>query len=138
MAKNMKNPRRVKQTELDKKVYKIELALDQGATTKKRIGEHTKFKLATINEVFKQDKNLYRKFCEIRKTIVDLAADNVMDIVADQDHPKCAEMSKWVLNHYKSDLDETLDAKDSEDVEVEIGEGGRGNRPTVIRFGKKK
>lgn len=139
MAKRMKNPSRKKAEEREKHVFKIEEAMDQGASTKKQISEKSGIKIAELNKIFKEEKELYRRFCETRRTIVDLAADNIYDIVEDQTHPKNAEVSKWVLNHYKSDLDATLESKNDEEVEVEIdGTGERGSRPTVIRFRKPK
>ena len=116
-------------------ILRIEAALEEGLSTRTDIAKAVGIKISQLAQIFNKNRELYAKYCLIRKTIVDMASDNLFDIVADKTHPKNAQMSKWVLSNYKSDLDSTLDSKDSDSIEVEIG--GKKRRPTVIRFGKK-
>ena len=139
--KTMSNTTRDKQQELDYKVSLIEMALSDDCTTKKAICKYTKFKLATINAIFRNDKELYAKYCIARRTLVDLAADNVAEIVADQKHPKNYNASIYVLQNYTSDLDDALESKKlAGDIELEISANGTGKsnaNPIKIVLGKR-
>lgn len=139
MAKRkMKNLARETSKLIEERRIAVEAAIDLGETTRQGICKATGLRLTELSSLFQAERDLYHKFCIIRKTIVDMASDNLMEVVADKDHPKNVEVSKWVLNNYKSDLDASLESKDSEDIEVEVGDGSKGKRPTVIRFKKNK
>jgi hypothetical protein len=54
----------------------------------------------------------------------------------DPKHPKNYDASKYIATNYKSDIDSSLESKDEDSIEVEVG-GTENSRPVVIRFGKK-
>ena len=70
-----------------------------------------------------------------RKTISDIASDNILDIVNDASHPQHFAASKYILSTYKSDLDEVLEDKSGEDISVLVGDNAKGS-PITINFGK--
>tara|TARA_R110000765_G_scaffold376036_2_gene466740 strand:- start:417 stop:842 length:426 start_codon:yes stop_codon:yes gene_type:complete len=138
MAKSMKNPKRDKESLTNKRAILVEAAIDLGLTSRTEIAKSTALKLQELNNLFRERPELYAKFCIVRKTIVDMAADNMMDIVADRAHPKNYDASKFVITNYKSDLDASLESK-VDGIDVEIGGSGKsGASPITIRFGKKK
>tara|TARA_R110000796_G_scaffold178022_1_gene294800 strand:+ start:5827 stop:6291 length:465 start_codon:yes stop_codon:yes gene_type:complete len=145
MAKAMKNSRRdveKEQARLDKirfdQVEAINIGLDNGLTTRAELAKVAGIKLFQLTILFKSEKEVYDKFCLIRQTIVDIASDNLMDIVSDKKHPKNYDASKHVLTNYKSDLDSILTSKD-EEIELEFGGTGKSKAsPITIRFGKKR
>ena len=147
MAKAMKNSKRDNEKAQERKdknranqIFLINDALDGGLTTRADIALQAGLKLHELSILFKEESALYAKYCIIRQTIVDMASDNLMDIVADKAHPKNYDASKHVLTNYKSDLDSILQSKDGEgEMEVEIGGTGKSKAsPITIRFGKKK
>lgn len=134
--KRMKNPQREAEKKMKDTILRIEAALDKGLSTRTDIAKAAGIKISQLAQIFNKNRELYAKYCVVRKTIVDLASDNIMDIVADKEHPKNYDASKWVVTNYKSDLDSTLESKDGEGLDIEV-EGGSKKRPVVIRFGKK-
>lgn len=134
----MKNPLRAAKKKKEEKVRLVEAAIEAGLSTRKDIAKVASMKLHELSNLFAAEKELYAKYCVLRKMIVDMASDNIFDIVADRQNPKCYDASKWVVTNYKSDLDSTLESKD-EDIDVQIGgSGASGSSPITIRFGKKK
>jgi hypothetical protein len=93
-------------------------------------------RLWELNEVFAADTDLYSEFCIMRKTLVDVAADNLQDILHNREHPQNFQATKYVLEKYKSDLDSNLEAKDPGELGLTIGDGSPS--PVRITFGAKK
>lgn len=134
----MKNPLRDAKKLKEERIRLVEAAIGAGLSTRKEIAEVANMKLHELSNLFSVEKELYAKYCVLRKMIVDMASDNIFDIVADKQHPKNYDASKYVVTNYKSDLDSTLESKD-EDIDVQIGgSGASGASPITIRFGKKK
>ena len=137
MAKRMKNKERVEAKLLRDRTLLVEKAMEEGFATKKDIAKATGLKMWDIGNLFAKDRELYAKFCVRRKTIVDMASDNIYNIIQDADHPQNFQASKWALTNFKSDLDDALDAKDTEGI-IEIEGGASSASPVVIKFGKSK
>ena len=134
----MKNSSRDAEKLKDKRIRLVNAAIEAGLSTRKDIAKAADMKLHELSGLFSTEKDLYAKYCILRKMIVDLASDNIFDIVADKQHPKNYDASKYVVTNYKSDLDSTLESKD-EDIDVSIGGSATsGASPITIRFGKKK
>lgn len=113
----------------------IDAALDRGLTTKQDIAEGCNIKLWEVSDAFKYNRELYAKFCVCRKTIVDMAADNLQKILQSPHHPQHFAATKYILQTYKSDLDENLENKSDKEVSVTVPtESNR--RPVVISFKK--
>jgi len=137
MAKRMKfNQRR----ENKDNIKKIIAALDADITTVTKISKATNITRAKIHKIFREDRSLHAKYIVARRTIVDQAADNIADIVSDKEHPSHYAASKYVLQTYKSDLDEHLDAKGEEEItaEVDIAGGDDEGVTIVFRHGARK
>lgn len=137
MAKRMQNKRREAKEAREKLIREIREAMKLGLLTRKEIAKSVGIKETQLSQIFHKEKELYAKFCVMRRSIVDIATDNLFDVVRDRKHPKNTDISKWVVQNYKSDLDDSLEEKEGEGFEVEVGEGGSKKRPTVIRFGYK-
>lgn len=130
--------KKTKAKELSEKIVDnsllINSALDLGHTTKSAISEVTGLKLYEINNTLQADKKLFQKFRVVRATLADKAADNLTKIIDDPNHPSHFAATKYVLQTYKSDLDDSMEAKKSDSLEIGIGKVGKD--PVKIRFGK--
>ena len=139
MAKRkMENKAREKSKLMEERINLVEACLDSEISTKAEICKVTGLKRIELNTIFRENKKLYARFCVIRKLLVEKSTDNITAVVDDRTHPKNYEASKWILANYKSDLDADLDAKDSEEIEIDVNDDRKGRRPVVIRFGHKK
>ena len=138
MAKPLtKTKDRIKNEKLERQSELVKAAIRLGNTTKKDICTGAGIALWELNEVFALDKELYNNFCVIRKTLSDVAADNLETILRDSTHPQNFQATKYVLEKYKTDIDAQLEAKDQESVGVTIGNDS-GVSPIRITFGTKK
>lgn len=134
MATTMKQNRRGKQRD---DIALVKAAIEHDASTYEKIKEKTGLHAYRIKELFTIDKELYALYKMRRKMLVEMAADNLQAIVEDPNHPQHFSASKYVLQHYKSDLDEVLDSKDNE-LDIEIGGDISGADNISIVFGKKE
>jgi hypothetical protein len=136
MAKRMKNLDRDREKKKSDKMEMLNACLNEGISTRRELAKLSGFTLIQLNQLFHKDRELYAKFCLIRRQMVDIATDNIMDILMDPKHPKNYDASKYIATNYKSDIDSSLESKDEDSIEVEVG-GTENSRPVVIRFGKK-
>lgn len=120
-----------------KSVTLVRAAMRLGFSTKSDLAQTSGMKIWELNEVFQSDKDLYAEFCIMRKTLVDVAADNLQDILFNKEHPQNFQATKYVLEKYKSDLDSNLEAKDATEIGLSIGGAGSPS-PVRITFGTKK
>jgi ribosomal protein L10 len=112
----------------------IDKALDEGVSTKSGICKLTGLQLYQINNIFQKNKELFAKFKIIRGTMADKAADNLSKILDSPGHPSHFAATKYVLQTYKTDLDDSMVEKKGNELEIETGKGGKS--PIKIRFGK--
>jgi hypothetical protein len=63
---------------------------------------------------------------------MDIASDNILEIINDKNHPQHFAASKYVLTKYKSELDDVLDTQ-GEEIEIE-GTGRNVKSPVRIVF----
>lgn len=134
MAKAMRNPQRKELRLLDERSRLIEAALEAGKVTRSDISKVTEIPLHLISDTFSKNRELFAKYSVRRRSIVDTAADNIYDIVNDKKHPQCFSASKYVLQNFKSDLDDVLEPSNSE-LGIEIG-GDSTPSPVTIKFAK--
>lgn len=143
MAKrSMRNTKRKEAKLLETRTALVEAALNEGHTTKRGICKATGLKLHELGNLFTANRSLYGLYVVRRKTMVDIAADNLQDIINDKNHPQHFAASKYVLQNYRSDLDDILEPM-AGDMSVEIpslGDSEREQAPVVIKFtgGKKE
>lgn len=112
----------------------IDKALEQGVSTKSALCKITGLQLYQINNIFQKNKALFAKFKVIRGTMADKAADNLSKILDSPGHPNHFAATKYVLQTYKTDLDDSMTEKKGNDLEIETGKGGKS--PIKIRFAK--
>ena len=137
MARSMKNSKRKERKLLETRADLVRAALETGAISRKEICRATGLKLHELANLFTKDRKVYGEYVVRRKTITDIASDNIMDIVNDPTHPQHFQASKYILSTYKSDLDEVLEDKAGEDISVSLGENSKGS-PITINFGSAK
>lgn len=136
MARSMKNKERKEAKLLETRADLVRAALEGGHISRKDICSATGLKLHELANLFTKDRKVYGEYVVRRKTISDIASDNILDIVNDPSHPQHFAASKYILSTYKSDLDEVLEDKSGEDIQVMLGEQSKGS-PITINFGKK-
>ena len=137
MATPLKKTKERKKEEKQEKQRQLVLAAMRfGLTTKKDICTSAEMALWELNELFQADKDLYNDFCIRRRTLADVAADNLETILRDKNHPQNFQATKYVLEKYKTDIDAQLESKDSDEIDVEVPSGG--SSPIRITFGTKK
>ena len=88
-----------------------------------------------LRNIFTNDRELYAEFCVGRKLITDLASENIYNIVKDEGHPKNYDASKFIIQNFKTDIDDSLESKDGEMVDIQLGGGSNGGGIT-LKFGK--
>lgn len=128
---------REKREILAKRSELINAALEDGQTTKKQLAKSAGIEIWQLNDVFKENKDLHLKFNVRRRTLADTAADNLEEILKDPDHPQHFQATKYVLQTYKTDIDENLESKEAEEMEVSVRTESE-TAPVVVRFGKSK
>ncbi len=128
-----------KKRKYEKIKYQIEEMLDSGVILKSEMKKQLKISFYELNEVIKAFPELRAKWTVRRRSITDIAADNIAEIVSNKKHPRNYEASRFIVQNFKSDLDSDLDAKDDDDVSVDFGEGGDAPKRISIKFkGRKK
>jgi len=108
-------------------------AIADGYTSRRDICKAMGLASHELTEFFENNPKSYKIYASRRRELVDIAADNIQDIVEDKTHPSHYNASKYVLDHYKTDLDNILDQKDGEDVKLNLDSTGSG---VVIKFTK--
>ena len=137
MARSMKNKERKEAKLLETRADLVRAALESGHISRKDICSATGLKLHELANLFTLDRKVYGEYVVRRKTISDIASDNILDIVNDASHPQHFAASKYILSTYKSDLDEVLEDKSGDDISVLVGDNAKGS-PITINFGKPK
>ena len=132
----MKNSKRKERKLLETRADLVRAALETGAISRKEICRATGLKLHELANLFTKDRKVYGEYVVRRKTITDIASDNIMDIVNDPTHPQHFQASKYILSTYKSDLDEVLESQDQSEMAIQVGDSTAS--PITINFGKKK
>ena len=136
MARSMKNTER-KEKKLQKtRAALVRAALDAGQISRKDICKATGLQMHELANLFTQDREIYGHYVVRRKTISDIASDNILDIVNDPSHPQHFQASKYILSTYKSDLDDVLESQQESEMNINVG-GESGASPINITFGKK-
>lgn len=132
MAKKLIGKRELNKI-LEDRTLLVQKALESGHITKIDICKATGLKIVALNNLFRDNRELYAEYVVLRRTITDIAADNIVAIVMDKTHPKNYDASKEIMKMYKTELDESLDAKDGDHIKIE---GGGSGSPINIVFGK--
>tara|TARA_R110002050_G_scaffold135505_5_gene258188 strand:+ start:1521 stop:1919 length:399 start_codon:yes stop_codon:yes gene_type:complete len=132
----MKNTERKTQKLLKTRAALVRAALEAGQISRKDICNATGLQMHELANLFTQDREVYGEYVVRRKTISDIASDNILDIVNDPTHPQHFQASKYILSTYKSDLDEVLESQTESEMNINVG-GESGASPINITFGKK-
>lgn len=138
MAKAM---RRSEEIEKEKKLIDdtalIRAAIKEGITTRESLAQYTGLKKYRVIDLLMSDKELKSEFIIRRRILADTAADNIADIVNDRDHPHNYAASKFIVQTYKSELDEFLESQDQQEIAVDVAGADIKDRTVTIRFSKK-
>ncbi len=134
MKKAMSNNKRAIARRNKVAKVKFEEAISDGYTSRRDVSKAMGMTSFELSNFFEDNPKSYKVYTQRRRELVDIAADNVQDIVEDKTHPKHYEASKYVLQNYKSDLDNILDKNDGESLSIGTGDGE--NNGIIIKFGK--
>ena len=133
MSKKMSNSKRAKDKRNRENRDTFLDAIADGYTSRRDICKSMGLASHELTEFFEDNPKSYKIYASRRRELVDIAADNIQDIVEDKAHPSHYNASKYVLDHYKTDLDNILDQKDGDDVKLNLENTGSG---VVIKFTK--
>ena len=135
MKKSMSNNKRAIARRNKVAKVKFEEAISDGYTSRRDVSKAMGMTSFELSNFFEDNPKCYKIYTQRRRELVDIAADNIQDIIEDKTHSKHYEASKYVLQSYKSDLDNILDKNDGESIS--IGAGDEESSGIVIKFGKK-
>ena len=96
MARSMKNKERKEAKLLETRAELVRAALESGHISRKDICSATGLKLHELANLFTLDRKVYGEYVVRRKTISDIASDNILDIVNDASHPQHFSASKYI------------------------------------------
>ncbi len=135
--KRLTSAQKDKQVEVERRRALIKACLQKGeCTTKVEISKATGIKLSTVTSDISADKELFAEYKLNARTIAEIAADNISEIIKDKKHPKNYAASMKMIETYESEFNEVLDTNDSGfDMDIDIENSGGG---ATISFGVKK
>lgn len=87
----------------------VRAALEAGCYTSSSILKATGLKRHELTNLFASEKDLAAEYVVKKKLMATIAADNIFDIINDPNHPHNFAASKYILQNYKSDLEEALE-----------------------------
>jgi len=116
----------------------IKAAIESGLTTLSAIHKVTEIPHYHIKRVINRDDELKAMYFVRKKLMVDKAVDNIQEIVDNPNHPQNFAASKYLIDHYETDMSKILTPKDSELNLNDISLNSDGVAPVVISFGKKE
>jgi hypothetical protein len=116
-------------------LVKMTLEINPNITTLRQIADTTGAAIHEIDKVFQMVPELKAEFSVRRRSLANLAVDNIHEIVNNFNHPQNFQASKFIVQTYKNDLDEDLTPKISTEVGFDIKDGQIS--PVKITFSKK-
>jgi len=131
--------REVSERQLEVK-YLVEqtLRINTNITTYKQIRETTGTTQFELETVFLNFPELKAEFIVRRRSIASLAVDNIQEIIENPLHPQNFQASKFIVQTYKNELDDSLDAKVKTEVGFDVGNGETNPSPVRVTFSVKK
>lgn len=120
-----------KESLLKDRALLVKTALESGHSTRLAICKATGLTMVQLKNLFQEDREIYAEYVVYRKTIADIAADNIVTIINDPQHPQHFQASKYVLQNFKSDLDEVLESGDSI-LKIEQPSGGGKSKVKIV------
>ena len=109
MAKSMKNTIREQSKIVAERTAIVKAALDAGCYTRSSILKATGLKAYELTNLFTSEKELAAEYTVKKKLMATIAADNIYDILNDPGHAQHFAASKYILQNYKSSIDEILE-----------------------------
>jgi hypothetical protein len=129
----MSNSKRAKDKRNRERKILFQEAIADGHTSRRDICKAMGISSFDLTEFFEENPKTYKLYASRRRELVDTAADNLQDIVDDRTHKDHYQASKYVLDHYKSDLDNILDNKEDSSTIGQTGSLDTGSG-VVIKF----
>lgn len=117
-------------------LVKMTLEINPNITTLRQISDTTGAATHEIDRVFQMCPELKAEFSVRRRSLANLAVDNIHEIVNNFNHPQNFQASKFIVQTYKNDLDEDLTPK----ISTEVGFGIENGQisPVKITFSVKQ
>jgi len=138
MAKSMRNDKRKHTKLVATRTALVQAALDAGKVSRREICQATGLQRHELTNLFTDNREIFAAYTVRRKTITEAAADNIQEIVNDKNHPQNFAASKFVLQTYKSELEDILEPMAGE-MQIEVPSGtGDDAQPVIIKFSSPK
>jgi len=134
MAKSMKNVIRESAKIAEQREQQVRVALSEGCFTRSKICKATGLTTNELSNLLSNNKELHAEYTIKKRLMADIAADNIFDIIQDAEHPQHFQASKYIIQNYKSDIDETL-IPQMGDMQIQLGQSDSSEgTPVVINF----
>lgn len=117
-------------------LVKSTLDVNPNITTFRQIIDTTGAAQYEIDKVFELCPELKAEFTVRRRSLANTAVDNIHEIVNNFNHPQNFQASKFIVQTYKNELDESLVPKVSTELGYDIKDGNVS--PVKITFSVKK
>lgn len=109
MAKSMRNKIREQASIVEERSAVVRAALNEGCYTRSSILKATGLKKHELTNLFASEKDLAAEYTVKKKLMATISADNIFDIINDPGHPQHFAASKYILQNYRSDLEDALE-----------------------------
>mgnify|MGYP003649647222 CR=1 FL=1 len=119
MAKSMRNVIREQSKLVEERTMIVKAALDAGCYTRSSIMKATGLEKHELANLLASEKELAAEYLVKKKLMAVISADNIFDIINDPKHKDFFQASKYILQNYKSDIDESLEPM-SGDMELTL------------------
>lgn len=136
LGKPMRNKKREERKITNERSLLVKDAIENGHLTRSQICKATGLTMMQLRNLFDANRELFAKYSNAKRLIVDQASDNLHSIVNNPKHPKHFEATKFVLTNYKSEMDDILESQDSNEIQVEGGNSTASR--VVIKFNGSK
>ncbi len=133
MAKSMRNVIRESAKIAEQREQQVRVALSEGCYTRSKICKATGLTSNELTNLLSNNKELHAEYSVKKRLMADIAADNIFDIIQDEGHPQHFAASKYIIQNYKSDIDETL-VPQAGDMQIQLGSTESDGSPVVINF----
>lgn len=130
----MTNDKRKFEKQLATRSGLIKAALDEGIFKREDLSRVTGLKNHEISNTFTHNRELYGTYVLRKRGMIDIASDNVFDIIRDKTHPQNFAASKFILQKYNSEMDDMFESSDSEQLNMSVSSGS--SSPITIKFTK--
>jgi hypothetical protein len=113
---------KIEESEWKKRRIAVLAALENGARSYRTIAATSGLTLGVVQSVMRKYDDIHVQYVAKLQQIKNLASANMSDIIADKDHPKNFEATKYFMTKYVTEYDEAFESKEgSGDFKIDVG-----------------